>query len=72
MLITTEEVTVQETLSNYYNTHMRLTIEKFRPKYEGKYHCTAKNSLGDITSQISVYSEYHIGIGHHQPDQHLL
>ena len=57
MLISSDTLLVEEELSNFYNTRMRLTVASFQARHEGRYVCTAKNSLGEISSQISVYSE---------------
>ena len=55
MLIKNDEYEITEQLSNYYVTHMRLTIHSFKPSDEGIYFCTAKNSLGEVQGKIKVY-----------------
>ncbi|XP_042233852.1 lachesin-like isoform X1 [Homarus americanus] len=55
MLITNNEFNVQESLTNFYMTKMTLTINQFRRRHAGIYHCTAKNSLGETEGKIKVY-----------------
>ncbi|KAK8750890.1 hypothetical protein OTU49_015044 [Cherax quadricarinatus] len=55
MLISNNEYSVQESLTNFYMTRMTLTISSFKPHHKGVYFCTAKNSLGETQGKIKVY-----------------
>lgn len=60
MLISDEQYVIAEKLTNYYVTHMSLTIPNFQPHHVGTYYCNAKNSIGSVSGHISVNGEFSV------------
>ena len=49
---------ISEERDSEYSLWMSLTIRAFEPSDAGDYVCTAKNSIGEVQSNIQVYGKH--------------
>ncbi|XP_037080298.1 lachesin-like isoform X2 [Pollicipes pollicipes] len=55
MLIQSRKFNISEEKESEYSLTMKLTIRSFEVSDAGEYICTAKNSIGEVQSEIQVY-----------------
>lgn len=52
---------VEELTKSMYETKMTLRVRQFDRNDVGSYRCIAKNSLGEVDSNIRLYGELRVG-----------
>ena len=62
ILIQNHKFNISEEQDSEYSLTMALTIRAFEPSDAGDYVCTAKNSIGEVQSNIQVYGKYSWGV----------
>jgi hypothetical protein len=58
MVITSDKYDVEMIGKSIFEVRMVLVIRKFQPRDVGSYRCIAKNSLGEVESNIRLYGEF--------------
>lgn len=58
MLITSDKYSVEEEERTLFEIKMRVTIRNFQKNDVGSYRCLAKNSLGEVESNIRLYGKF--------------
>lgn len=58
MLVTSGKYDVSISPTSTFATSMKLTVKKFQKQDAGSYKCVAKNSLGEVESNIRLYGKY--------------
>lgn len=58
MIVSSGKHRVEETTRNQYETRMTLRVRHFERSDVGSYRCIAKNSLGEVDSNIRLYGKW--------------
>jgi hypothetical protein len=58
MVINSEKYDEEKFSKSIFEVRMVLVIRNFQPRDVGSYRCIAKNSLGEVESNIRLYGEY--------------
>lgn len=57
MVVTSSKFEVTNKAISSFSISMKVTIRNFQKKDAGSYKCIAKNSLGEVESNIRLYGE---------------
>lgn len=60
MVISSDKYEVKLITRSFFEIHMILVIKKFQARDVGSYRCIAKNSLGEVESNIRLYGEFFV------------
>jgi hypothetical protein len=58
MVISSDKYEVKLISKSLFELRMVLVIKRFQPRDVGSYRCIAKNSLGEVESNIRLYGEF--------------
>lgn len=59
MIVSSPKHQVEEASKSLYETKMMLRVRNFDRTDVGSYRCIAKNSLGEVDSNIRIYGKWH-------------
>lgn len=57
MIVASNKYGVTETVKSQYETKMTIIVRDFQKEDVGSYRCIAKNSLGEVDSNIRLYGK---------------
>lgn len=62
MIISQDRYEAEEIVKSMFEVKMILTIRSLRKEDAGRYHCMAKNSLGDVDSVVKLQGASHFAV----------